>query len=54
MKYWLLINLSIALVLGTAQPASAPRGHWYLMIRVQETNSGTVLTDVPYWREVLE
>lgn len=31
--------------------AYAPTGHWYTMIRITETEAGTVLTDVPYWRD---
>ena len=54
MKLWLIINISVALIMATAQTCEAPRGHWYTMIRVEETSTGTVLTDVPYWREVSE
>lgn len=51
MKYWLIINLSIALLLATAQTVFAPRGTWQPVIRVVETRTGTELDTVWCWYE---
>jgi hypothetical protein len=60
-KYWLIFNLAIALLLACADYAICPLiqtggpFNWatrYSLIRVSETNSGTVAEMVPYWREV--
>lgn len=52
MKPWLLINLSLLLIAVTAQTAHCPRGAWFTVIRVQETSTGTVLTDLSVWQGV--
>lgn len=50
MKYWLLINLAIVLVLGTATQTLSIPGKYekFLLIKVTERTSGTVLSDVWY------
>jgi hypothetical protein len=54
MKYWLLFNLAIILVLGTAQTTYSPMGKYekFLRIRIVETPAGTLVSDVWYWRWV--
>ncbi len=52
MKFWLLINLSLLLVLVTAQTSEAPRGAWFTVIRVETDNAGCRAEIVLRWQEV--
>jgi len=49
-----ILLITLALILLTAQTASAPRGAWYYKVRIIERPTGTELVDVWYWRTFKE
>jgi hypothetical protein len=52
LKFWLILNLAITLVLCAALACYAPRGNTFTLIKVTTTNAGCTTELLTYWQPV--